>query len=1037
MRLARPMAADAKSFGISLGLNAAVCFFCLVFFGFFRATKITQKFYAPKRYLPEQTYRPRKLSRNFWGWIMPTLSASEEEVILVAGVDAAMYLRIMKFGLELFIFTTILTLIMVLPVNLSGGNVDRLTSPGEAQSSQFTYWVSPPPPSGPDYPPTPDNQAIKAPDFYEETPPAPPGIVWWRYNPDVPPAVYQETSRQTLGAQFAEYGWRYDSSFQTQSYTFSVLDHATMSNVAQRSHLLWVHMVAVWIISLWAFRMLRRYSQHAVALRLRYYATTNKGAESHSVLVLDVPGVLAGSFVDRMDALFPFLPKSMQRVLRKRALAAQRGAMRRASSLQTKVTQTAVGAGRKVAAMGRTPRRSAEPGLDDTHRDSPRELIADGTERSTDPDQAQAKPGATAQLNSAFQQDAEKARSVRHPERVTETDAHAKCRGLLDSGLAATEVVEREFNELYVGDVAAVHMVYLCPDLDQLVAEYGKLREKLLDLLDGYISTKRRGKPMTRQTTRVLGIKYGEWGKTNYPGKKPVKTDALDWYIKRITEVRRLIHESEPAAKEESTATAFVTFRTRRAQMVASNCMSHHDQRAWTVIQAPGPKELIWKNLRWRTWEHQTRTAVIWAAFIALTLFYLIPIGAIQALIEVDRLNHIGFFRALIRIKVINAILQSILPSLVLKIFLAILPMLLAFMNRKQGMVSESAVDFGVTMKFFIFQVVSVFLGSFIAGSLFNQFEQWIKDPTSAVTILGTAAPLTSIFFLNYVELNALTSIPVQFLRPFGIFLYWVLTLLSGTERAKARKWSDQWIKFGPDVPDHTMTILFGLTFSCINPLLPPMCIIYFFIALLTEKYNMLYIERPRYQSGGQMWRQIFEQIIVGLLCFQVVMAALLGIKKSFSAILLIPLIALTLVFRSACLNLFRRPLEVQSVRAAVDLDSYDRVVELNGEAEGDNIDKNAYLQPALSFNDAECDAVLDEARHMEEVLAGNKDVPEDVEVGVEDRTVSGIPEGNEYEGGTASGEADVAEAKRATSLRDHLVELNPRRQSRGDADIV
>lgn len=51
-------------------------------------------------------------------------------------------------------------------------------------------------------------------------------------------------------------------------------------------------------------------------------------------------------------------------------------------------------------------------------------------------------------------------------------------------------------------------------------------------------------------------------------------------------------------------------------------------------------------------------------------------------------------------------------------------------------------------------QVVSVFLGSFIAGSLFTQFEQWIKNPESAVTILGTAAPLTSIFFLNYVELN-------------------------------------------------------------------------------------------------------------------------------------------------------------------------------------------------------------------------------------------------------------------------------------------
>lgn len=54
-------------------------------------------------------------------------------------------------------------------------------------------------------------------------------------------------------------------------------------------------------------------------------------------------------------------------------------------------------------------------------------------------DLQQAPPGATVQLESTFQ-GAEKAKSVKHPERVTETDAHAKCRGLLDSGLSASEV---------------------------------------------------------------------------------------------------------------------------------------------------------------------------------------------------------------------------------------------------------------------------------------------------------------------------------------------------------------------------------------------------------------------------------------------------------------------------------------------------------------------------------------------------------------------------------------------------------------------
>ncbi len=42
--------------------------------------------------------KPKRLPTSFWGWIAPVYSASEDEVIRVAGVDAAMYLRLLAFG---------------------------------------------------------------------------------------------------------------------------------------------------------------------------------------------------------------------------------------------------------------------------------------------------------------------------------------------------------------------------------------------------------------------------------------------------------------------------------------------------------------------------------------------------------------------------------------------------------------------------------------------------------------------------------------------------------------------------------------------------------------------------------------------------------------------------------------------------------------------------------------------------------------------------------------------------------------------------
>ena len=50
----------------------------------------------------------------------------------------------------------------------------------------------------------------------------------------------------------------------------------------------------------------------------------------------------------------------------------------------------------------------------------------------------------------------------------------------------------------------------------------------------------------------------------------------------------------------------------------------------------------------------------------------------------------------------------------------------------------------------------------------------------------------------------------------------------------------------------HTITILLGLVFCCMNPLVPGMCLIYFLINSLTEKYNMMYVMQAKFQAGGR-----------------------------------------------------------------------------------------------------------------------------------------------------------------------------------------
>ena len=54
-------------------------------------------------------------------------------------------------------------------------------------------------------------------------------------------------------------------------------------------------------------------------------------------------------------------------------------------------------------------------------------------------------------------------------------------------------------------------------------------------------------------------------------------------------------------------------------------------------------------------------------------------------------------------------------------------------------------------------------------------------------------------------------------------------------------------------VPQHTITILLGLVFCIMNPIISPVCLIYFLIVTGTEKYNLLYVYTYQYQSGGRV----------------------------------------------------------------------------------------------------------------------------------------------------------------------------------------
>ncbi|KAK9919147.1 hypothetical protein WJX75_009706 [Coccomyxa subellipsoidea] len=873
------MALTLESFGVSVAVNVLICLTVFLFFGWLRKTAFLEKFYAPKRFARTRRERPEPLPRSLWGWIPKVLQYTQDDVVELAGYDAAMYLRILALGIELFTFVSLWVIIVVLPTNLSGRQVEHLIGRSAVEPSNFTYWIPPPPPLPPPgvNPPAPNAppRPIKAPDFYASVPPAPPGLEWWHYRPGVPPLPHP--SQYFHNETYKSWGWRYDQNFQVVDYTFSKLDLTTMANISGGDQRLWVHLLSAWVISWFVWRLLWRYNREAVALRIAFFMSAEAGGVAHTVLVRDVPGLPYGTVAARIeDTALRFLPHFVKKRLVRGATVAHRNVLNAVDTVLD-LPSRATNADASVHGPPVQGIVSAASGGD-------AQLVRRTSFFAKRHSSGRERP-ATAPLDPR--------------EVVTEVDAWGPAERALESGLSPKEMVELHFQRLFAGDVLRVHMAYDTRKVDGLASEYLRVRQKLLDLLDPTISHKDR------------------------------KEDKVEFDRARLQDLVGAIRAATEELRRDPEAAlpaAFVTFHTRAAQAVASTSLIHHDRTAWIASAAPEPRDVIWGNLGWRLWERQLRAVLCWVVFFCMIAFYLPVVTAIQALLQIDKLVDLPGIREVAELPLVSGLLAGFLPQLVLRLFFSLMPYILALLGRMEGLPAESEVEWGAVRKYFSFQVVTIFLATFVAGSFLNQVQLFISAPKSILRILGAAAPQTASFFMSYLLLLGLTTKPILFLRIPQLLMFWVGALWSRGERARARLWMGQYIDYGYEIPDNLMAVLLGLTFCVISPLIAPVALLFFIVNNIVGRYQLVYVYAERFQSGGKVWREVSGQVYFAVLTFQLVMVALLALKQApIVALLAAPLPVLTVALWRSAEVLFGPPQEVLSLEAAADLDRRDQ----------------------------------------------------------------------------------------------------------------
>jgi hypothetical protein len=384
------------------------------------------------------------------------------------------------------------------------------------------------------------------------------------------------------------------------------------------------------------------------------------------------------------------------------------------------------------------------------------------------------------------------------------------------------------------------------------------------------------------------------------------------------------------AVDQNERSSAFVTMSTLTAAMCAAQSVVDRPLKM-SISIAPDPRDVLWENLGLSLPVLAFFTWVIRALLTALVLVFGTITAALAGLTNLAALTKI-FPRLQ---DWLNAhgewafLFQQLTPMVMVIVYNLVPPIinLLLRLQRRRS-VSEMQVEF--FRIYFHFLVIQVFLFYTITGGVLTNARQIVDHPMQLLTLLGKALPNNELFFLQYfvtrvfllsLDLLRLTDLVFALLR--GIFRS---SRTARERRSPCCGWHTVDHPNGGNI-ERTVSMAalnfaVALSYSVICPVVPLAGFVYFSLAMVVYRNQLLYVYTHERESAGQLFPYVFRALITGVLIFQLIMMGIFLVNASpSSTTLLLPLVFVTLTFLLFCENAYENSSRFLPLADAAELD--------------------------------------------------------------------------------------------------------------------
>ncbi|KAJ5676211.1 hypothetical protein N7462_009108 [Penicillium macrosclerotiorum] len=358
------------------------------------------------------------------------------------------------------------------------------------------------------------------------------------------------------------------------------------------------------------------------------------------------------------------------------------------------------------------------------------------------------------------------------------------------------------------------------------------------------------------------------------------KVDTIDYCRRELARLNLEIEvDQQHPERFPLMNSAFVQFNHQVAAHMACQSVAHHipKQMAPRIVEI-SPDDVIWDNMSLKWWERYLRTFGIITLVCAMVVGWAFPVAFTGLLSQLSYLQ--GAFTWLAWLNklpewFISAI-QGILPALCLAILMALLPLILRFLSRTQGLHTGMAIELTVQNYYFAFLFVQLFLVVTIASS-FSTIIENVTNVTSWPEMLASNIPKSSNYFFSYMILQAMSVSAGALVQIFGLISWFILApIMDSTARKKwARTTNLNQMQWGTFFPVYTTLASIGLIYCVVAPLILVFNIITFGLFWFVYRYNTLYVTKFRFDTGGLLFPRAINQLFTGLYVMEICLIGL------------------------------------------------------------------------------------------------------------------------------------------------------------------